>query len=92
MQQKTFVTLPLEVVENALSALENTSPLGFNMESDKKFYAAITDLLTVIQKSQCECNIVAEISGIDEYGPMINWYKHWTTFELGTKLYVYPHQ
>lgn len=51
MEQKKFVTLPLEVVENALAALENTSPLGFNMESDKKFYAAITDLRTAIQQS-----------------------------------------
>ena len=31
-----------EALKLALEALENTSPLGFNMESDKRFYAAIT--------------------------------------------------
>ena len=33
-----------EAAQQALEALENTSPLGFNMESDKKFFAAITAL------------------------------------------------
>ena len=34
-----------DVMQQALEALENTSPLGFfNMESDKKFFAAITAL------------------------------------------------
>lgn len=31
-----------EALKLALEALKNTSPLGFNMESDKKFYTAIT--------------------------------------------------
>jgi hypothetical protein len=33
----------LEVaLRRAVNALENTTPTGFNMESDKKFYEAIT--------------------------------------------------
>jgi hypothetical protein len=34
--------------QQALEALENTSPLGFNMESDKKFFAAITALRSAL--------------------------------------------
>jgi hypothetical protein len=30
--------------QQALEALENTTPTGFNMERDKQFYAAITAL------------------------------------------------
>ena len=44
------ITLPRSVVEQSLRALENTSPLGFNMESDKKFYAAITTLRAALQQ------------------------------------------
>jgi hypothetical protein len=32
------------LLKQALEALERTTPMGFNMESDKKFYAAITAL------------------------------------------------
>jgi type V secretory pathway adhesin AidA len=41
-----------ETLKLALEALENTSPLGFNMESDKKFYAAITALRTAIAEAE----------------------------------------
>jgi hypothetical protein len=33
-----------EAAQQALEALERTTPMGFNMESDKKFYAAIAAL------------------------------------------------
>jgi hypothetical protein len=32
------------LLRQALEALERTTPMGFNMESDKKFYAAINAL------------------------------------------------
>lgn len=32
------------LLRQALNAMENTSPLGFNMESDKRFFAAVTAL------------------------------------------------
>jgi hypothetical protein len=31
---------------------------------------------------------VAILKGIDEYGPMLGWYKHWTNFPVGTELYT----
>ena len=46
------ITLPRAVVEQALKALENTSPLGFNMESDKNFYAAIATLRFALRQQQ----------------------------------------
>ena len=33
---------------------------------------------------------VAEITGMDEYGPMLLWHKHWAEFPIGTKLYTHP--
>jgi hypothetical protein len=32
---------------------------------------------------------VAILKGVDEYGPMLDWYTHWTTIPIGTKLYTY---
>lgn len=32
--------------------------------------------------------LVAEITGIDEYGPMLSWHKHWVDAGIGTKLYA----
>ena len=33
---------------------------------------------------------VAQISGIDEYGPMLGWFKHWKDVAIGTRLYARP--
>lgn len=33
---------------------------------------------------------VASIKSIDEYGPCIDWYKHWVDVGIGTKLYTAP--
>jgi hypothetical protein len=43
-----------QAAQQALEALENTSPLGFNMESDKKFYAAITALQAALEQPEQE--------------------------------------
>lgn len=33
---------------------------------------------------------VAKITGIDEYGPMLGWHRHWANFPVGTSLYTSP--
>jgi len=33
---------------------------------------------------------VAIISGIDEHGPEVDWYRHWVAVPIGTKLYTNP--
>jgi hypothetical protein len=33
---------------------------------------------------------VAVIEDVDEYGPMLGWYKHWINFPVGTLLYTTP--
>ena len=43
-----------EVMKQALEALKNTTPLGFNMETDKKFYSAIEALEEALKKDQDE--------------------------------------
>ena len=41
-----------EVMKQALEALKNTSPLGFNPETDKKFYAIIETLEEALKQSK----------------------------------------
>jgi len=43
-----------EVMKQALEALKNTSPLGFNPETDRKFYATIDALEDALKKEQVE--------------------------------------
>ena len=43
-----------EVMQQALEALKNTTPLGFNMETDKKFYSAIEALEEALNQKQDE--------------------------------------
>ena len=33
---------------------------------------------------------VAILKGIDEYGPVVDWYRHWVTVPIGTKFYTAP--
>lgn len=33
---------------------------------------------------------VVEITGMDEYGPLLGWHKHWANFRIGTKFYATP--
>jgi hypothetical protein len=44
--------MSIEVMKQALEALENTTPLGFNMEADKRHYAAITALRLAIEQAE----------------------------------------
>ena len=32
----------------------------------------------------------ARIKGFDEYGPLLEWNKHWVNFPVGTRLYITP--
>ena len=43
-----------EVMKQALEALKNTTPLGFNMEADKRFYSAIEALEEALKQKQGE--------------------------------------
>ena len=43
-----------EVMKQALEALKNTSPLGFNPETDRKFYATIDALEEALKQEQSE--------------------------------------
>jgi hypothetical protein len=41
-----------EAAQQALEALENTTPTGFNMERDKKFFAAIAALRAALAQPE----------------------------------------
>jgi hypothetical protein len=43
-----------EAAQQALEALENTTPTGFNMERDKQFFAAITALRAALAQQEQE--------------------------------------
>ena len=44
--------MTIKAMKQALEALENTTPTGFNMERDKQFYAAITALRHAIAEAE----------------------------------------
>ena len=33
---------------------------------------------------------VAVVTGMDEFGPLLGWHKHWVNFRVGTKFYTAP--
>ena len=43
-----------EIMKQALEALKNTTPSGFNMETDKRFYSAIESLEKALKQEQDE--------------------------------------
>ena len=48
------MTTQTEALKLALEALENTTPTGFNMESDNRFYAAITAIKEALAQPEQE--------------------------------------
>lgn len=56
------------------SALEVGQPLGFGQDESAS-------------NSQPK-GAIARISGMDEYGPMLEWYTHWVNFKIGTEIYA----
>jgi hypothetical protein len=58
--------MSVEAMRLSLEALKNTTPTGFNMESDKKFYAAIKALEEALKQGQ---------------GEPVAWMYDWTTSE-----------
>ena len=51
--------------------------------------SGITPLYTR-QQPPVEQEPVSEITGMDEYGPMLGWHIPWAEFPVGTKLYTNP--
>jgi hypothetical protein len=58
-----------EAAQQALEALENTTPTGFNMERDKQFFAAITALRAALAQEEQEPVAVAETTVCDIHLP-----------------------
>lgn len=43
---------------------------------------------TVCGKLALQQEPVAKLTGVDEFGPMLEWYKHWFNVPIGTKFYT----
>jgi len=78
-----------EALKLALEALEVWVE-GFSDLVDDLDEQAITAIKEALAQPAQEP--VAKLNGIDKYGPMLGWYKHWTNFPVGTKLYTTPQQ
>jgi len=55
-------TVPVELLRQALEALENTTPTGWNMERDKQFFAAMNALRAALEQPEqgphgCHCDL-----------------------------------
>ena len=49
-----MTTQEIKALELALEALENTTPTGFNMETDKRFFAAIKAIKEALEQPEQE--------------------------------------
>ena len=54
--------------------------------------AAVRATYKVMAELETEQEPVARLKGVDEYGPILDWYKHWIDVPIGTKLYTTPPQ
>jgi hypothetical protein len=61
------------------------------LEAKWKFMVERDRMLTA-ELAECrpDAEWVASLHGVDEYGPMLNWYKHWADIPSGTKFYIHP--
>ena len=57
----------------------------------KKMYEDCFDKL-FRESSPAQQEPVAWLKGVDEYGPILDWYKHWIDVPIGTMLYTSPPQ
>jgi hypothetical protein len=75
----------------ALEALENGKRVR-NAEGGTKYQPDLEDktITTIKQAIAAPVQPVAILKGIDEYGPVVDWYRHWITVPIGTKLYTTP--
>jgi hypothetical protein len=86
-----------EAAQQALEALENTTPTGFNMERDKQFFAAITALRAALAQKEQEPVLVVEKEPdymscghfYEGSKPFIDPTEVWK-LPIGTKLYTQP--
>ena len=78
-----------EALKLALEAFEAETDPNWKCNSyHPKIWEAITAIKQALAASVQEP--VAILKGIDEYGPVVDWCKHWVTVPIGTKFYTTP--
>ena len=87
----THITIERAKLEQALAALEGVVK---NCWRDIPSWRLdeIKERITTIKQAFAAPvqEPVAILKGIDEYGPVVDWYRHWITVPIGTKLYTTP--
>ena len=69
----------------AREALENTSPLGFNMESDKRFYAAITAIREALAEQPAIKQDLTPEQPAQQQEP-VAWFRYESVYEYKNQL------
>ena len=62
-----------EALNMALKALENTTPTGFNMETDKRFYEAITAIKEALAQPEQYPQIAINPEIVGYVAPQRTW-------------------
>jgi len=92
----THTTIALQTVLEALKPLSVSAELrGDNLpEGNEVHKMADAGFKAIAAVKQAPAppvqEPVARLKGVDEYGPMLEWYKHWATLPIGTKFYINP--
>jgi hypothetical protein len=100
--EKLAMDLALEALENFADVIKYDNEqddigcraccyvLSYDQHSEN---CKATKAITAIKQALAAPTVqepVAILKGIDEHGPVVDWYRHWVTVPIGTKFYTTP--
>jgi hypothetical protein len=78
-------------IEDASHSLRDEDAKRVAISGAKHYRDAAKALYTIQPAQQAPVQEpVAILKGIDEHGPVVDWYRHWVTVPIGTKFYTTP--
>jgi hypothetical protein len=82
----------LELNNDEWKSLADSGDCGYWNAEDQDHYKQTNKAITAIKQALAAPvqEPAARLKGVDEYGPMLDWYTHWVTIPIGTKLYTTP--
>lgn len=88
MTDTTKKAMTLEQVRDELRSEAKNERLGYKYGG--KWHDKLADAIDAHLAAQRKGDAVMSLRGVDEYGPMLDWYKPWTDYKTGTKFYTAP--
>ena len=82
----------LKSVESGCITLDELREALAELDATNRQVEILSDALAESRREVAALKAVQEpvaiLKGIDEYGPVVDWYRHWVTVPIGTKFYT----